>query len=238
MTRKLLTTAHAVRMTALAATALLLTTGSAWAAEPDRDPDFGTLGVVETGPAGFGFDRAGGEDIAIDSEGRILVTFSYAPSDPASGYAGVERLLPDGSLDPDFGADGVVTFNRITNATRVAVDGEDNVLLTGWEPGAGSTVVGRIARFDDEGELDDDFDGNGVLQLGRLRPNWRLRSGSTVRRCWGSCPRTSRPSLAPTHEPRSWRSPPRASSTTPSTMAWRSSTLRLTTPSGHGSTTS
>lgn len=75
-------------------------------------------------------------DLAVDSQGRILVAFLY----PDAGTPGVDwpalvRLTPEGFLDPTFGLLGLWVESTLpavaVAAVAVAVDGSDRPLV-GW----------------------------------------------------------------------------------------------------------
>jgi uncharacterized delta-60 repeat protein len=151
------------------------------------DAFFGQGGtVVPAQPAGGSFEVGG---IAVDSQGRIVVAgTSTLPTKIRFGKrlaVRAERYLPDGSLDDSFGANGIVETDfgfpvpRDQNgqpileqpwvqATGVAVDSRDRVVLTG---GASSgkadgcehdwfgtlTYAGFVARLTATGSLDSSF---------------------------------------------------------------------------------
>lgn len=73
------------------------------------DPSFGT----------FSFDASSGADaldvLALQADGKILAA-GYKPRTGGGGYAGVvARLMPDGSLDSDFGTDGYVHIDDLVS---------------------------------------------------------------------------------------------------------------------------
>ena len=121
------------------------------------DPSFGQGGIVRT-------DLGAAEtatDVKIDSFGQVLVS-GYSDPDPSPGKvrdqeAIVARYRPDGSLDPSFGAGGIVRAGRGL-ALAVVADRADHVLVAGVAVGdAGGSW--RVARFDHDGSVDTGFGG-------------------------------------------------------------------------------
>ncbi len=119
------------------------------------NPRFGGNGAVAIGPvAGSRFQLA---DIAVDSQGRVLVAGTTQPTSgqgmtglslagPIPSVATIRRYLPDGRLDPGFGSEGVLnttlgaqppTFEGqqfkepAVAVVGLAVDGQDRPVLTG-----------------------------------------------------------------------------------------------------------
>lgn len=125
-----------------------------WRYTPSGAPDttFGTNGVV------FYSDLSQGQDVAIDSNGNIVVV----------GIAGgVERLTiwrykADGTLDSTFGGDGIVTYDGgdASQGFGVAIDSNDRVVATGdYISGAAADAI--VARFTNDGQLDTTFSEDG-----------------------------------------------------------------------------
>ncbi|HEX7769293.1 MAG TPA: hypothetical protein VF422_04605, partial [Dokdonella sp.] len=61
--------------------------------------------------------------VALDAAGRILIAGAASNGGPSSNDFAIARLLPNGSLDPDFGGDG-----RVTVAFDLADTLEDTAL--------------------------------------------------------------------------------------------------------------
>jgi uncharacterized delta-60 repeat protein len=135
---------------------------------PDGSPDltFGSGGMM-TAPGLASQDSAGNPvptGVAIGTVGSILVT-----ADSSSVGIAVDRLLPDGSLDPTFGAGGteVVTFGggSSDHAGVVSVDpttGDFVLIGTTVLDGANQTVV---AAFGVDGTPDANFGDNGTVAI-------------------------------------------------------------------------
>ena len=102
----------------------------------DPDPSFGTGGKVFTDISG---DNDEGYDVALQADGKIVVA-GLSPN-VGAGFVqfAVVRYLPDGSLDPGFGINGVVlTSFGSTNAIAQAVV---------VQPDGGIVAVGQVARW-------------------------------------------------------------------------------------------
>ena len=106
--------------------------------EPNGTPDLtfgdnGTANVSVTArssPTGVP-GRDTGAAIALQPDGRIVI--AGATGDPNSNFA-VARLLPNGTLDPDFTDTGVMTidfFGFTDLAESVAVTDDGGILVSG-----------------------------------------------------------------------------------------------------------
>ena len=125
------------------------------ATDGSLDPTFGTGGTVT-------FDRATIDwvrDITIDPDGRIVV------SGHAGGTSVLLRLMPDGTLDPSFGTNGVarapVDGNYWAGSAVRTPDGAYRV-LGGDLPGC--SVRGVTAS----GNVDDGFGNAGLAALASI----------------------------------------------------------------------
>lgn len=141
------------RRTLAVAVALLLALapGPVGAADGDLDPTFGDAGKVKTTyPTG-----AGARDVAVQPDGRIVI----------AGWVGdnfaVARYLPGGTLDPDFGSDGLVTTELGASgdaASAVALQPDGRIVV------AGSHSFGlALARYLPNGSFDRTFGGDGKV---------------------------------------------------------------------------
>src|SRR6185369_16427454 len=100
-------------------------------ADGTLDPTFGDAGLV-VGPAGA-FARA----LVRQSDGKLVVVGNV----PGQSYpVRLVRYLPDGTVDGDFGIDGVsdATHGLVHGA---ALDAQDRVVA------AGGITSGFVARF-------------------------------------------------------------------------------------------
>jgi uncharacterized delta-60 repeat protein len=137
-----------------------------------RDPGFGGNGSVPIGPIeGARFQLA---DIAVDSQGRVLVAGTTKPTEqigltgqelpgPLPTVATIRRYQANGQLDPGFGSGGVLstdlgaprpTFegspysSSAVAVVGLAVDRQDRPIVTG----SAVAEVGRCARSEDRYE--------------------------------------------------------------------------------------
>ncbi len=126
----------------------------------ELDSGFGNDGRVAVELGVYG-DRANA--VAVQPDGRIVVGGSSSSSADLDFL--LFRLLPDGSLDPDFNFDGTV----ITPAGS----GDDEVLSVALQPdgkilAAGYSSNGEdrdfaLARFNSDGSIDTDFGIGGIV---------------------------------------------------------------------------
>ena len=131
--------------------------------QPDGelDPGFGTGGVLET-DLGLPSNQVGPGGAAVAPDGRIVVVVS-AGTDPT-----IARLLPDGTLDPSFGAAGFVHLDlggdQVVRAVAVQPDGR--ILLGGHIDGKqlGTYLYDQdflLVRLREDGSLDPSFGEDG-----------------------------------------------------------------------------
>lgn len=141
-----------------------------------------TIARVDAGGAldpGFGDGgrlKVSYSDVAVDHEGRILLAgWGSSPATPDDSDAMVTRLLPNGRLDPSFGAGGraLVDFGGgYDGAGAVAVAADGRVVLGGTVqtiPGSRglSDASPAMARLLPNGALDRSFANQGVRLLPR-----------------------------------------------------------------------
>jgi uncharacterized delta-60 repeat protein len=114
------------------------------------------------------------KDMAIQADGKIVLaidgeTVSHAgggfSSSTLASY--VVRLNADGSIDTDFGSDGIVTENASNwqiNVGKIAIGLDGKVLLMGEEMGHDRSVTSFLIRYNTDGTRDTDF-GDGGMQV-------------------------------------------------------------------------
>lgn len=116
------------------------------------DPQFGTKGYVRT-------DFGGSQDIAfamaLQPDGRIVVAGQCLVQNIA-----VARYMPDGTLDPSFGAGGKAWTNLhggTESATAVALQRDGKIVLAGyaWQKSSGFDFA--VVRYRPDGRLDASF---------------------------------------------------------------------------------
>jgi uncharacterized delta-60 repeat protein len=88
------------------------------------DPSFGSGGAMTAHAGGLG----GASDVAVQADGRIVVAASGA------NLVTLARIRADGSLDSDFGEDGIsqMAFGSWSQAIAVAVEPDGRILAAGF----------------------------------------------------------------------------------------------------------
>jgi uncharacterized delta-60 repeat protein len=127
---------------------------SALGAGGDLDPTFGGTGKVVTAFAGGSYANA----VAIQADAKIVAVGSVA------GHTAVARYLSDGSLDPAFGTDGLVTTQLSDKpgwdeARAVAIQSNGKIVVVGAASGRFGVV-----RYLSDGTLDPAFGGDGIVR--------------------------------------------------------------------------
>lgn len=137
------------------------------------DPTFGKHGYVEgsspdfsgvEGPEPSGLEAPVFEGIAVDSAGRILIGISGGKCRSHR----VQRLLPDGSVDPSFGGPCGAKVPLPTH--QIAVAGDGDILVGGaaqlaWTKGAPPPSTTGVVRLDPDGQLDTAYGEDGVAAI-------------------------------------------------------------------------
>jgi hypothetical protein len=142
--------------------------------------------------------------VAVDAAGNVLVTTSLAPTTGAAAAAALVRVLPDGTLDEEFGEDGGTDLAAVADAVStevhdLAVDAAGNidvVVSSTFAPiveDLGSQLLEMeettaVVRVLPTGALDEDFGADGVVDLGSFEAtdvevspfNGQLLVGGTV----------------------------------------------------------
>ncbi len=119
------------------------------------DDGFGRAGVTRAN-AGVASDHA--RVVAVQADGKILVAGEH---DTPYGFPAIARYLPSGTLDPTFGAAGIVTFDGI-GGTIAALSG-----VTGLAVRADGKIVASISygftvvRLNADGSPDAGFGAGG-----------------------------------------------------------------------------
>lgn len=153
-----------------------LSMGAAGASEGDLDLRFGMQGYALSNIANL--DSAVVSAPLAQADGKILICETLVPV--TSGYIRgfdanfvVSRFMPDGTLDPTFGADGhaVIDFDHGNDVCNdLALDGNGRIVAVGTSrlapaPGATSSLF-AIARLNADGSPDATFgDGAGKTLL-------------------------------------------------------------------------
>jgi uncharacterized delta-60 repeat protein len=123
-------------------------------ADGSLDASFGTGGhVVTKFPGGSGEATA----VALQTNGKIVVAGATSRSLSAGSFA-LARYNADGTLDPSFDGDGLVTtaFSDGARANAVLIQPDGKIVAAGEMNGAYA-----LARYNADGSLDTSFDGDG-----------------------------------------------------------------------------
>jgi uncharacterized delta-60 repeat protein len=126
------------------------------------DPTFGGDGRVTTDLGASDTPNA----VAVQADGRIVVAGWLTTSIPDQQTTiAVARYLPDGRLDPTFGAGGTVTTPFDSGpgfAADVAVQPDGKVVVAGAVRGSEPVLkTFALVRYNPDGSLDSTFDGDG-----------------------------------------------------------------------------
>ncbi len=147
----------AVLATALAVLGALATAAPA-SATGELDPSFGDHGTIVTSVGTW----SSAYDVAVQPDGSVVLAgSSYGPDRPG-GFA-LQRLTPDGTLDPTFSGDGKVktVIGRSSVIYGVALQPDGRIVAAGYATRTRGDVF-AVARYDADGSLDDSFSGDGI----------------------------------------------------------------------------
>lgn len=126
------------------------------------DPTFGTAGKVTTSISS-GQDKAYG--VSIQSDGKIIVA-GYSTSTITGKDFSVARYNSNGTLDNDFGNNGIVTIDLQTGsediAYSVALQTDGKIVLAGSSDN-GTNQDAALVRINSDGTLDNSFGNNGIV---------------------------------------------------------------------------
>lgn len=129
------------------------------------DRTFGADGVT-TVPIGAIDDRDSASDVALQADGRVVISGSNWDGLMSEGDGVIVRLTADGSLDPSFGQQGAAIVESSglgTGLDSMSIDARGRIVAAG----ARHPVIGQsqtlVARFRPNGSPDRSFDGDGVV---------------------------------------------------------------------------
>lgn len=155
--------------------------GAAGASEGDLDLRFGMQGYALSNIANMDAEVASAP--VAQADGKILICETLVPV--TSGYIRgfdanfvVSRFMPDGTLDPAFGAEGhaVIDFDHGNDACNdLALDGNGRIVAIGTSrpapaPGANTSLF-AIARLNADGSPDATFGGGAGKTLLHFNPD-------------------------------------------------------------------
>jgi uncharacterized delta-60 repeat protein len=122
------------------------------------DRDFGVRGVVVLPLSGFP------TGVALDRQGRIVVSGGFKDPSNTNVLYGAVRLLPDGTLDTSFGEGGLLRIDPGTvSALQQVTEAADGSLLVVER---GNDLASRLVRLSAEGSIDPSFGDGGRVELG------------------------------------------------------------------------
>ena len=138
-------------------------------ADGSLDSGFGAGGMVDT-PMGEGFDGASG--VVVQSDGEIVVAGS-ALSETNSILA-LARYDPNGTLDNDFGTDGLVKTSfsgSIAGSPTLALQADGRIVCA---------LGSRLARFNPNGSVDNSFGMGGEVTTSFHASNLTISADGTI----------------------------------------------------------
>lgn len=126
------------------------------------DTSFNGSGVVTTT---IGNKLSESADLVIQDDGKIVVAGAWA--DGSSSDFLVARYHSNGSLDTSFNGSGIVTTSLTTGQDDIiyygiAMQDDDKIVAVGEGRHAGAEII-VVARYQQNGNLDDTFNGTGVV---------------------------------------------------------------------------
>ncbi len=137
------------------------------------DGGFGKGGIVTINIGGSaGVDSGAG--IALQPDGKILIAGTGAAQGKLD-FA-VVRLDSNGSLDPTFGQDGIVTvpLGSAAIATAVRIDSSSGDVYVGGTADVNGIKHFAVVRLTPDGSLDPDFGSSGVTFLSPSAAAWGM----------------------------------------------------------------
>jgi uncharacterized delta-60 repeat protein len=113
----------------------------------------------------FGNQDAGSCVVVQEDEKIVVAGVSQAPLEPDNNNIFIVRYNNDGSLDPDFGTDGIVLTDFNGNddaATDIAIQSDGKLIVVGGVQDVSDLNHLAILRYNYDGSLDPDFDSDGL----------------------------------------------------------------------------
>lgn len=154
----------------LVASACLVCSTGAFAADANLDPTFGTFGAttVNHAPGAGTTDR--GDDVALQVDGKVVVAGTSGTGGVFAGDVLVTRFSAAGVLDGTFGAGGVVATGVGGSLVEgVALQSDGKILVVGTGDTAGNYGAENsstlLVRYTSGGVLDGGFGTGGVVKL-------------------------------------------------------------------------
>lgn len=154
---------------------VLIVTGSMLVAAPgDLDKTFNSDGYVAA-DLGTSWNEPG--DLAVDTQGRILVTGM------SMGRLALLRYTPDGLLDSSFGTEGIIfddleLIDASITPTTLVLDANDKILIAGIVQTEDWDRHLFIARYNADGSRDTSFGGTGFITRTGLEEAYSVKINS------------------------------------------------------------
>jgi uncharacterized delta-60 repeat protein len=104
-------------------------------------------------------------DLVVQDDGKILLAGNYSVNSNDSRLT-IVRLKTNGSIDEEFGTNGIVNIRPISIANKILVNSDKTILAIGQ-----NFDQAAIARFQENGELDQSFGNMGTADLGNANPS-------------------------------------------------------------------
>lgn len=133
-------------------------------ANGEPDGSFATNGLLTVDGGNRGTDQGSG--LAIDAQGRILLSGTVDYGSPESRLAAL-RVTAAGAPDPSFGGgDGIASFDSSETSAgeAIAVDSRGRVAVAGTATLAGDSAF-AVVLFDSSGQPDPSFGEGGLATL-------------------------------------------------------------------------
>lgn len=133
------------------------------------DNTYGSGGIATYDMATFG--TAGSKDhghgMALQTDGKVLVTGFSAPAAGGNGNVVTMRLTTTGALDVTFSGDGIANFNYGVSNTdegsrAIALQNDGKILVGGDTSGEHAWFDLLLLRYKTDGTLDSTFNSDGV----------------------------------------------------------------------------
>ena len=128
-----------------------------------------SLDTTFNSPLGYLIKQNGtgitGTSVAIDNKNRIVVTGQTIDTDGEVSMF-TTRYLPDGKIDNSYFRGNITTLyipEKITTGRSVAIDSNDNIVVTGEIDDYTNTPIMFIAKYLPNGNLDPSFGDDGVI---------------------------------------------------------------------------
>ncbi len=146
------------------------------------DTSFNGTGIFVHHNAAGGNDQDGGKDIVVDHTGQYIVS-GFSRNTHGNYDMVLWKIASDGTLNNDFGNNGLVIFDSSTLAgtpsndfgNSLFIDGSRNLLVAGE-----SNQSMSIWRLNEDGSLDDSFNTDGYFSHDSAAGGFGVDAGNSV----------------------------------------------------------